>query len=121
MPHPKKVVAAIDAYLAAVAAGDLDGILALYAADATLEDPVGSDPVRGPVDIRAFYERALAVRMTAERVGSVRVAGSEAAFAFTLRMPDLGMTIDVIETMAFDDDARITSMRAFWGPGNITR
>lgn len=121
MPHPKQLAETVDAYLAALAAGDVDAILALYADDATVEDPVGSEPIRGREGLRAFYERATAHEMRPERTGKVRVAGSEVAFAFTLRMPGVGLTLDVIETMAFDDAGRITAMRAFWGSGNVTR
>jgi hypothetical protein len=27
--------------------------------------------------------------------------------------------MDVIDVMTFDEDAKITSMRAYWGPSNI--
>jgi steroid delta-isomerase len=34
---------------------------------------------------------------------------------------DAGMRIDIISVMTFDDDAKITSMKAYWGPDNITQ
>ena len=37
----------VQRYVAALNEGDLEGIVALYAADATVEDPVGSEPQRG--------------------------------------------------------------------------
>lgn len=120
MPHPKQMVATIDAYLTALTTRDLDAILAIYAEDATVEDPVGATPLQGQAALRAFYERALAMTLRPERTGSVKVAGREAAFAFTLRMPDQGRQLDIIEVMRFDDAGKVTSMRAFWGGGNVS-
>jgi steroid delta-isomerase len=31
------------------------------------------------------------------------------------------MRIDIISTMNFDADAKITSMKAYWGPANVTQ
>ena len=31
------------------------------------------------------------------------------------------MRIDILSVMTFDDDAKITSMKAYWGPENITQ
>ena len=45
MPDPAAMTAAVHAYVAALNAGDLDGIVALYADDASVEDPVGSKPL----------------------------------------------------------------------------
>ena len=30
------------------------------------------------------------------------------------------MRIDIISVMTFDDDGKITSMKAYWGPENVT-
>lgn len=114
-------VSTIDAYLSALAARDLDAILALYADDATVEDPVGSDPIQGQAALREFYERALVVTLQPERVGTVKVSGREAAFQFHLTMPDLRRRFDIIEVMRFGEDGKIVSMRAFWGRANIEK
>ena len=50
----------------------------------------------------------------------IRIAGNEAAFAFTGEV-DTGngiMTFRPIDVMAFNDDGKVTSMRAFFGPTN---
>jgi hypothetical protein len=57
---------------------------ALFAQDATLEDPVGSERLVGHAAIATFYERAMAMGATLELRGPVRVAGDCAAFAFTV-------------------------------------
>jgi ketosteroid isomerase-like protein len=43
-----------------LSAGDLDGLLGLYAADATFEDPVGVGGVTGHEALRAHFESAVA-------------------------------------------------------------
>ena len=63
-----------------VTKGDVEGIVALYADDATIEDPVGSALHRGSDAIRAFYKAgAGAGTVTMKRTGPVHVAGREAA------------------------------------------
>ncbi len=96
---------------------DRDGWLALWAPDATMEDPVGS-PVRHGVEaIAEFYDQSQASsdRVELRLDGPVIVLGSEASFRFHAR-PTLGGTtfsVPVIDVMTFDDQARITSQRAF--------
>lgn len=115
--------AVVHAYLAALNAGDLESIVALYADDATLEDPVGSAPVAGREAIRAFYARSLAVPLEVGLEGPVRVAGRECAFPFSVSLDWEGqrMTFRPIDTFRFDDAGRIVQMRAFFGPANIER
>ncbi len=98
-----------------VSKGDVEGILALYAEDATIEDPIGSELRRGRDAIRAFYE-ASAGRVTMKRTGPVRVAGREAATPLVVLLGPEGQqqALDVISVMSFDDAGKITSMRAFW-------
>ena len=51
----------------------------------------------------------------------MRVAGDEAAFPMQAR-PRMGgeeFVVDIIDVMRFDDEARITSMRAFWDPAEM--
>ena len=47
---------------------------------------------------------------------SLRIGGNEAAFLWrlTMKAADGGTVIEPISVMAVDDDAKITSMRAFW-------
>ena len=95
--------------------GDVEGIVELYAEEATIEDPIGSDLRRGHDAIRAFY-RASAGSVTMKRSGPVRVAGREAATPVVVLMGPEGQqsALDVISVMTFDEDGKITSMRAFW-------
>ncbi len=104
-----------DRYMELMTKGDVDAIVELYADDATIEDPIGSELRRGRDAIRAFYE-ASAGTVTLRRTGPVRVARSEAATPMVVLMGDAGQqqALDVISVMKFDDSGRIASMRAFW-------
>ena len=121
MPDPAAMTAAVQAYVAAHNAGDLEAIVALYADDASVEDPVGSPPKLGIAAIRTFYARSTAIALQAALDGEVRVVGNECAFAFSVSFVHEGRrtTIRPIDTFRFDDAGRIVQMRAFFGPSNI--
>lgn len=121
MPTPEMMQAAVQAYVRALNAGDLEAIVALYADDALVEDPVGSPPKRGHAEIRAFYAGSLRLRLQVELEGQVRAVAGEAAFAFraSFEVNDRKTSIHPIDVMRFDEDGRIAQMRAFFGPGNI--
>lgn len=111
----------VSKYLDAVGSGTSADVAALYADDATLEDPVGTEPLVGREAIEKFYSALDAVQNKTELL-SVRVAGNSAAFAFRV-VTDTGeqtITIEPIDVMTFDDQARITSMRAFWSQDDIS-
>lgn len=112
----------VHAYVRALNAQDLDGILALYADDATVEDPVGTEPLRGREAIRSFYARTVALPLEVRLEGEVRVAGRECAFPFSVSLVYEGRrsTFRPIDTFRFDDAGRIVQMRAFFGPGNVS-
>ncbi|HVN52061.1 MAG TPA: nuclear transport factor 2 family protein [Acidimicrobiales bacterium] len=114
----EQIRATIDAYVAAFTNGDKDGYLSLFAPDGTVEDPVGSEVCRGPAEIAGFWDGVRNMTPTIELrlVGTPRVAGGGAAFAMQA-LPELGdakMVVDIIDVMAFDDEGRITSLRAYW-------
>ena len=115
MVDPEHVRQLYERYPDLVTKGDVDAIVALYADDATIEDPIGSPLRRGRDGVRAFYE-ASAGTITMKRTGPVRVAGSEAACPLVVLMGEPGSqrALDIISTMVFDDEGRITAMRAFW-------
>ena len=122
MPTPEAMQAAVHAYVRALNAADLDAIVALYADDAVVEDPVGSVPQRGLADIRAFYARSLRLPLQVELEGPVRAVAGEAAFAFRVSFAIKGRrtTIRPIDVFRFNEAGRIVHMRAFFGPSDIT-
>jgi steroid delta-isomerase len=109
------VARTLERYAAFVSAGDVDGIVALYAPEATIEIPVGSGVRRGIEAIRAFYaENELAERL--ELSGAVCAAAGEAAAPMRARIRRDGRLyeIDVIDVVAFDAQGRLTRLRAFF-------
>nr|WP_295082227.1 nuclear transport factor 2 family protein [uncultured Roseateles sp.] len=121
MPDPAQMEAAVHEYLRALNAADLDAVLALFDADASVEDPVGSPPKRGHAEIRAFYAASLSMKLTLALEGQVRVADKEAAFAFSVSLQHEGqqMVIRPIDVFRFNEAGKVVSMRAFFGPANI--
>jgi steroid Delta-isomerase len=112
---------------AAVAAGDLERWLEVYAEDAVIEDPVGPsmfDPDgeghRGHAGIRAFWKLAI------ESIESFRFVihdshanGNTCANVGTITttFPDGGMVdTDLVMVYTVDDEGRVASMRAYWEP-----
>jgi steroid Delta-isomerase len=120
MPSREAIAQTVKRYLELVATGTADDVLALYGADATLEDPIGSDIRRGRVAIHEFYANVQDIKKETELV-ELRVGGNEAAFLWhlTLHAGDTRSRISPISLMTFDEDAKITSMRAFWSPTEI--
>lgn len=112
-------------YVELVDAGDIDGILALYADDAVVEDPVGASPLVGRVAIERFYRDGLGrANARAELTGPVRVAGNGCAampFRVDLDWGGQPCSIHVIDVMEFDAEGRIRSMKAYWGEDNMER
>lgn len=109
------ILETINAYVARVATGTTDEILDLYAEGATVEDPVGSEVRTTRESIREFYSTLEGLEQVAQLVVA-RVAGNEAAFQFELvtKAGEQTYTLAPIDVMTFDDDARITSMKAYW-------
>jgi steroid delta-isomerase len=113
------VAETVSRYAELLGSGSADELTALYAADATVEDPVGSGVRHGREEIRQLYDRIEKQTRTVELL-SVHINGNEAAFLarLTVIAGDIRTRIDGIDVMTFDDDGRITSMRAFWStPG----
>jgi steroid Delta-isomerase len=118
---PEQNTDTVNRYLELVAAGKVDDVTALYATDATIEDPVGGEVHIGHTAIRGFYA-ALPPKGETEVI-TLRALGHEAAFLWKLTVDfgDAGgMIIEIISVMTFDDEGKIASMKAYWGPENVT-
>jgi steroid delta-isomerase len=110
----------IEAYVDRVANGTTDEVLALYADDATVEDPVGTEVRSTRESIREFYSALEGLEQEGTLL-TARIAGGEAAFQFELatKAGEQTYTLSPIDVMTFDDDGLITSMRAFWGNADM--
>ncbi|HTC14163.1 MAG TPA: nuclear transport factor 2 family protein [Steroidobacteraceae bacterium] len=120
MPTEQVMKSALQAYLDAFNSGSAEAVTALYAADATVEDPVGSPPKRGRAEILAFYTHSIATGAKLALDAPIRGShGNAAAMAFTARIGPI--SVRVIDVMTFDESGKFTSMRAYFGPGDLIR
>ena len=116
MPTAEHIESTVRRYLDLVANGTAEQIAALYADDATVEDPVGGGEVHiGRHAITGFYRNIENVERATELI-ALRVAGHEAAFMFaiTVGSGEHRMRIQPIDVMAFNGDGTIASMKAYW-------
>lgn len=121
MADAAKMEAAVQAYVAAFAAGEPEQVVALFAEDARVEDPVGTPPHVGHDAIRQFYTMSMATGAKLQLDGPVRLTEDYAVFPFSVHLEWEGkkQRIDVIDTFRFNADNKITEMRAFFGPANM--
>jgi steroid delta-isomerase len=124
-PHPAR--AASQRSYSAVAKGDLDEWLTVYAEDAVLEDPVGPsmfDPEgkghHGHEGISAFWKLAIepietfeftindsfANGNTCANIGRIKTSFADGSHT----------TTDLIMVYVVRDDGRVASMKAYWEP-----
>ncbi len=120
MSLTEKITDAVHTYLSSFEKKDLDAIMGIYADDCWIEDPVGTERKVGREAIREFYQVGVSMGVKLTLESEIRIAGNEAAFAFRLEAdtPDGTMTVRPIDVMVFNDEGKVTSMRAFFGPTN---
>jgi steroid delta-isomerase len=113
MPTPEQMAAAVHAYVEAFDKADPELAVAIFAADAEIEDPIGT-PLK-------FYTESMATGAKLILDGPIRIAGDYAAFAFhvPLHFDGRDMRIDVIDTFKFNDAGKVIEMKAYFGPTNM--
>lgn len=122
MRTPETMAAAVHAYVDAFDREDAEAAVSLFAVDASVEDPVGTPAKVGHDEIRAFYEASMATGAKLRLEGPVRLTGEYAAFAFRVQLTLDGklLTIDVIDIFRFNAEGKVTEMKAYFGPSNMT-
>lgn len=123
MPDESQMKQAMQAYIDHFNAADPEAVAALYAEDATVEDPVGSEPKRGREAILEFYRMAVQTGAKLSLAAPIRASHADAAamaFDVNLQMPEGRSLIRVIDVMRFDEAGRFRSMEAYWGPSDVT-
>jgi steroid delta-isomerase len=122
VPSVADMRSTVDSYLELVASGTAEQITALYADDATVEDPVGTEPHRGRDAILAFYKIIEPIERSTELV-SFKAAGNLAVFEFRIVTYFDAATIELnpLDIMEFHDDGRVRAMRAVWSPDDMVR
>ncbi|TXH99388.1 MAG: steroid delta-isomerase [Rhizobium sp.] len=118
MPTEQTMRQAMQAYIDLFNVSDAAAIADLYADDATVEDPVGTELKVGKAAIADFYQMSVKTGAKLKLAAPIRAShGNSAAMAFDveLNMPQGHMIIRVIDVMTFNEAGKFTSMRAFWG------
>lgn len=108
---------AIDGYLDAYNRNDREAFLALFADDATVEDPVGTPRHSGRDAIAGFWD-AIHGLADALQLGAGQriVCGGEAAVVLTIEATMGGQRtrIHAVDTFRVRPDGRISEVRAYW-------
>jgi steroid Delta-isomerase len=116
-----RMKAVLQAYVDGLNAGDADAVIALFAPDAVIEDPVGTSEKRGP-EIVAWFRRAATMRARLELATPIRGShGLAAAMAFTVttRFDGKLRTTRSLDTIRFDEHGRIIRLEGYWGPEDV--
>lgn len=112
-------IAAVNQYVEAFDKADMSLIKELFAADAVVEDPVGTEPHKGIDAICAFYEQGFSMGAKLSLNEDPRCAGNSVAFSFTVTVG--AMKIQPIDVFEFNEQGKVVSMKAYWGPENTSQ
>lgn len=122
IPGQSSMRGTLEAYVARINAGDANGLVALFAPGATIEDPVGTRIKQGD-EIRTWFADSVAFATRITPVTPIRGSfANEAALIFDVEFtpPDSPrMRVRSLDVCTFDDAGLITSLRAYWGPDDI--
>lgn len=117
----EQIAAAMQAYVDAMSGDDVEAIISLFTENATIEDPIGSDPITGHAGLREFYQGGMDAveKMTLE--GNPRIRGNWGACAMRAypKGMDLKFCMETLDVMEFNAEGKITRMTAYWGDRNI--
>jgi len=116
MDHAEKVKI-VEGYVSAYNSQDFEGVLSIYADDATMEDPVGAPPALGEEAIRALYKMGFDMGITIELEGRIRTAAEFAVFP--LCATSESGKLYVVDQFEFNKEGKVVRMRAFWSPENL--
>ncbi len=114
--------AGLEAYASRINDGDRGGVLALFAPDATIEDPVGT-PIKRGEEIANWFSDTIAFQTRITPVAPIRGSHSNAAaliFDVSFQPPEgPRLLIRSLDICTFDAQGLITSLKAYWGPDDI--
>lgn len=106
-------------YLHGLNTADLEAVCRIFAQNAVLIDPIGTEPVCGLQNIRAFFRDGPFLHpIDATLQGDVCVAGNSAAFAFFAESD--GKAMHIIDVFEFDEAGMVSKMLAYWSSANVT-
>ncbi|MEP3226162.1 MAG: nuclear transport factor 2 family protein [Parasphingorhabdus sp.] len=122
MPTPEHMTEIVHRYLAAINDGDMQTVMDLYAVNAAVEDPAGTEPKTGS-EILSFYKNAFSGGASVELTDTIRLSANTAAFPFRAAIGQADgkiLTVEVIDIFEFDSAGKVQKMTAHFGPTNIT-
>ena len=123
MPTVEEMKATVERYLAAHSAGDVDGVVAVFAPDAVVADPVDQPSHVGRDAVRAFFAgtHEFVESMELRRTGPIRAVGSWAAVPFQAVSTVGGskVVVDIIDVFTFGEDGLVVDMQAYWSSADI--
>lgn len=122
MPTQAQMKAALQAYIDGFNDDDPDAIMALFAEDAVIEDPVGS-PLKSRAEFEAFIRDGVKFGARLELAAPIRGShGNHAAMVFIVSFVQGGVryTTNSTDVMTFDEAGKIVRMDGFWGPSDVT-
>ena len=122
MPAQSDMKAALQAYIDGFNADDPDAIMALFADDAVIEDPVGSLP-KSRSEFEEFIRQGVKFGARLKLAAPIRGShGNHAAMVFTVTFVQDGVryTTNSTDVMTFDEAGKIVRMEGLWGPSDVT-
>lgn len=105
-------------YVELLSARQPETIVDLFADNATIEDPVGTEPKTGRQTLIDFYTVLASMDEIDVELLWSKVAADTAVFSFELRSGAGGHRFELrpVDIMIFDDNAKIVSLRAVFDP-----
>ena len=118
MASVEKIHNVVAQYIELLSAREPEKIVDLFAENATIEDPVGTEPKTGRQTLVDFYTVLASMEEIAVELLWSKVAADTAVFSFELRSGAGGHRFELrpVDIMIFDDDAKIVSLRAVFDP-----
>lgn len=117
---PDTIRQRVAAYYAAIRTGDVDAIVALFAADGAMRDPVGAPAATTDAGRRQIFGGIKAVFASfGLQEEHVSANPPEAAARWTARGTTHAgkeISFEGISTFVFDADGKIAAMSAYWEP-----
>ena len=119
MPDREAMVAAIETHCRTISAGDREGWLRIFADDVLFEDPANIDIYRGIEEVGTdFWNEILNIsplRVWLEE--EVIICGHEAIAIMAADVTLNGTphrTAPLVDLFTFNEEGKVTAMRAFW-------
>lgn len=122
MPIEQEMKTSLQKYLDGFNEGNSEKVISLFAEDARVEDPVGSEPLKGIASITRFFQQSVPSVKKIELAAPIRGSHSNsAAMAFNIyvEMEGKEAVIHCIDVMTFNDGGFIIDMKAYWGPEDV--